>query len=133
MIIQRMSTALDGVAPLAHLGVIAVAGEDAAGFLQNQLTNDFALLGMEEARLAAWCSAKGRMLASFIGFKRSKDELQLVMSRDILPQTLMRLSMVVLRSRAKRRDASAEVELVGGAGDAGARSAWELRREGDVA
>ena len=58
MIIQRMTTALNGIAPLAHLGVIAADGAEAASFLQNQLTNDFMLLEPGEARLAAWCSAK---------------------------------------------------------------------------
>ncbi|HEY8049008.1 MAG TPA: folate-binding protein [Ramlibacter sp.] len=127
-----MTTALDGVAPLAHLGVIAVAGDDAASFLQNQLTNDFALLGTDEARLAAWCSAKGRMLASFIGFKHGNGEILLVTPRDILPQTLKRLSMFVLRAKAKLRDASTEFELYGIAGDARAQLPWHVRRESDA-
>jgi len=133
MIIQRMTTALNGVAPLANLGVIAVAGEDAASFLQNQLTNDVSLLGMDEARLAAWCSAKGRMLASFIAFKQPGGDILLVTSRDTLPQVLKRLSMFVLRSKAKLRDATAEFELYGVAGDAQAKSPWHLRRDGDTA
>ena len=45
---------LDGVAPLPQLGVIRVAGEDAAKFLHGQLTQDFDLLGESEARLAAF-------------------------------------------------------------------------------
>src|SRR3954463_14615305 len=106
MIIQRMTPAPNGIARLDHLGVIAVAGEDAASFLQNQLTQDFALLGKDEARLAAWCSAKGRMLASFVGFKRDEGEILLVTSRDVLAPTLKRLSMFVLRAKAKLRDAS---------------------------
>ena len=126
-----MTTALHGVAPLAHLGVIAVAGEDAASFLQNQLTNDFALLPGGEARLAAWCSPKGRMLASFIGLRRGTDEILLVTSRDTLAPTLKRLSMFVLRSKAKLRDASAEFALYGVAGDEQAKAPWQLRRDGD--
>jgi tRNA-modifying protein YgfZ len=132
-----MTPLLTGAAPLADLGVIAVKGEDAASFLQNQLTNDFSLLGMDQARLAAWCSAKGRMLASFIGLKHGADEVLLVASRDVLPQTLKRLSMFVLRAKAKLRDASAEFELTGLAGAAAqpfaAAQPWMLRREGGVA
>lgn len=60
---------MSGAAKLSHLGVIRAQGEDAAKFLQGQLTNDFVLLGVNESRLAAYCSPKGRMLASFIGFK----------------------------------------------------------------
>ena len=106
MIIDRMNNALNGVALLPHLGVIRVEGEDAAKFLHGQLTQDFALLGLSEARLAAFCSAKGRMLASFIGFKRSHGEILLVCSKDILAPTLKRLSMFVLRAKAKLSDAS---------------------------
>lgn len=127
-----MTTALHGVAPLAHLGVIAVAGADAASFLQNQLTSDFALLRDGEARLAAWCSPKGRMLASFIGFRRTADEILLVTSRDTLAPALKRLSMFVLRSKAKLRDASAEFDLHGIAGDRQAKAPWQLRRDGDA-
>ena len=46
------------VAPLSHLGLIAASGDDAATFLHNQLTNDVEHLGMDEARLAGYCSPK---------------------------------------------------------------------------
>ncbi len=95
-----------GVARLSHLGVIRVEGEDAAKFLHGQLTQDFALLGLDQARLAAFCSAKGRMQASFIGFKRSATDILLVCSHDLLPTTLKRLSMFVMRAKAKLSDAS---------------------------
>ena len=104
---------LDGIAPLPHLGVIRVQGEDAAKFLQGQLTNDFSLLGLSEARLAAFCSAKGRMQASFIGFKRAHDDILLVCSADLLPATLKRLSMFVLRAKARLSDATADFQLLG--------------------
>ena len=122
-----MTSLLNGIAPLSHLGVIRVEGEDAAKFLHGQLTQDFALLGMEEARLAAFLSAKGRMQASFIGFKRSATEVLLVCSRDLLPPTLKRLSMFVLRAKAKLTDATHDFALYGLAGEAvpgGSQSAW---------
>jgi folate-binding protein YgfZ len=106
----------NGVTPLPHLGIIRVEGEDAASFLQGQLTQDFVLLGSSEARLAAYCTAKGRMQASFIGFKRAPGDILLVCSRDILAATLKRLSMFVLRAKAKLRDATAEFDLYGLAG-----------------
>ena len=113
-----MQIELKGVAPLAHLGVIRVEGVDAAKFLHDQLTQDFSLLGLSEARLAAYCSAKGRMQASFYGFKRSHTEILLVCNRDILSVTLKRLSMFVLRAKAKLSDASGDYALFGLAGDA---------------
>jgi tRNA-modifying protein YgfZ len=112
-----MSHVLNGVCPLHHLGVLRVHGEDASAFLQGQLTQDFALLRPDEARLAAYCTPKGRMQASFIGFRRSDAEVVLVMSRDILDATRKRLSMFVLRAKAKLADASAEFALYGLAGE----------------
>ncbi|HSH91216.1 MAG TPA: folate-binding protein [Ramlibacter sp.] len=112
-----MAHPLNGVTPLPHLGIIRVEGEDAPSFLQGQLTQDFALLGLGEARLAAYCTAKGRMQASFIGFKLSHTDILLVVSRDILAPTLKRLSMFVLRAKAKLRDASSEFDLYGLAGE----------------
>jgi folate-binding protein YgfZ len=112
-----MHTKLNGVARLGHLGVIRVEGDDAASFLHNQLTQDFLLLGQSEARLAAYCSAKGRMLASFYGFKRSPTEVLLVCSRDLLAETVPRLSRFVMRAKAKLSDASAEFKLFGLAGE----------------
>ena len=41
------------------------------------------------------------MLASFVGFQRGPTEILLVCSRDILAPTLKRLSMFVLRAKAK--------------------------------
>ncbi len=118
MIIHAMQTKLHGVAPLSHLGVIRVEGADAAAFLHGQLTQDFSLLGLSEARLAAYCSAKGRMLASFYGFKRSHGEILLVCQGDILAATLKSLSRFVLRAKAVLTDASAQYTLYGLAGDA---------------
>ena len=109
---------LQGLAPLDNLGVIRAAGPDAVSFLQGQLTQDFALLTMDQARLAAYCSAKGRMQASFIGFKRSPDEILLLCSRDLLDAALKRLSMFVLRSKVRLSDASAEFRICALAGSA---------------
>jgi tRNA-modifying protein YgfZ len=137
MIIQGMSQTLQGVASLPHLGVIRAQGEEAARFLHGQLTQDFSLLGPGEARLAAFCNAKGRMLASFVAFKRAPDDILLVCSRDILPAALKRLSMFVLRAKAKLTDASADFGVYGLAGDAipaAARgtSPWTLVSEGEA-
>jgi folate-binding protein YgfZ len=113
-----MNTVPDAMALLTELGVIRVEGADAATFLHGQLTQDFALLGLSEARLAAFCTAKGRMQASFIGFKRAHDEILLICNRDLLPAALKRLSMFVLRSKARLSDASADWRICGLAGSA---------------
>lgn len=129
--------ALSGAAVLADFGVIRAAGEEAVKFLQGQLTQDVALLGLAEARLAAFCNAKGRMQASFIVFKRSEQELLLICSRDILAATLKRLSMFVLRAKVKMSDATGEFQLLGFAGEAAqalaaGRPLWSRTDAGDA-
>lgn len=118
---------LSGCARIADWGVIRARGEDAAKFLHGQLTQDFSLLGLSEARLAAYCSAKGRMLASVIGFKLAHDDLVLVCHRDVLAATLKRLSMFVLRAKVKLEDATDGFELWGQVGDSAgsAVKAWQ--------
>lgn len=109
---------LNGVTALSDLGVIRAEGPDAASFLHGQLTQDFALLGATEARLAALCTAKGRVIASFVGVRPQPDLVLLVCSRDILAATLKRLSMYVLRAKARLTDATEQFALYGLAGTA---------------
>jgi len=109
---------LNGVTALSRLGVIRAAGPDAAAFLHGQLTQDFALLDASEARLAALCTAKGRMIASFVGIRPEPELVLLVIGRDILAATLKRLSMYVLRAKVKLSDASEDYRLYGLAGTA---------------
>ncbi|SIR27749.1 folate-binding protein YgfZ [Pseudacidovorax sp. RU35E] len=104
--------------PLAALGVIRAEGPDAAAFLHGQLTQDFLLLKDDAARLAALCSPKGRMLASFVAWRQAPDQFLLVCSRDLLAATLKRLSMFVLRAKAKLSDATADFDVRGLAGAA---------------
>ena len=118
MTMTRSVPQISGVVKLTHLGVIRAVGEDAVKFLQGQLTQDVALLGPLQARLAAFCNAKGRMQASFVLFKRSPEEILLVCSRDLLAATLKRLSMFVMRAKAKLSDATDEFLLYGLAGSA---------------
>ena len=120
----------DGVARLHHLGVILIEGEDAGKFIHGQLTQDFSLIAPGEARLAAFCNAKGRMLASFVGFKNLQGDIFLVCSRDLLAGTLKRLAMFVMRAKATLTDASEAYPVWGLAGSAtkkiaaGAEQPW---------
>lgn len=113
----QINTLLNSVSPLPHLGVIQVQGEDAANFLHNQLSNDVLLLPVGQSRLAAFCSAKGRMQASFVVIKTAPDTVLLVLSLDLLAQTLKRLSMFVLRAKVKMSDVTDQWQLRGLLGD----------------
>jgi len=108
------AAAADGtiVADLSQLGVIAFRGDDAATFLQGQLTNDVRSLHADAAQWNGYCSPKGRLLGNFLLWRQGEDYC-LQLSADILPGVLKRLSMFILRAKVQGRDASDEsVRLV---------------------
>lgn len=109
---------LNGVAQLGHLGLIKVEGEDAAKFIHGQLTHDFSLLDLHHARLAAFCSPKGRMLASFVGYKDATGNIFLICPKDLITATIKRLSMFVMRAKARLSDVTQDFLLYGFAGNA---------------
>jgi folate-binding protein YgfZ len=115
------------VAPVTDLGIIAVAGEDAAGFLHNQLTNDVEHLGQNEARLAGYCTPKGRLQATFL-YWRDAEAVYLQLPRAIQAPLQKRLSMFVLRAKAKLRDATFEAPFAAVLGLGGAKAETALRR-----
>ena len=108
---------------LDHWSLMSVTGEDAIDFLQNQLTNSVKSLPLikpeevvtrDQARLAGYCSPKGRLLASFwMSLHQVEDasssivpQIRLFVSTDIIAPITKRLSMYVLRSKAKVADLS---------------------------
>jgi folate-binding protein YgfZ len=127
----------NGAVPLTHLGVIHATGADATAFLQGQLTNDVVGQPVGRARLAGFCSAKGRLQASFIVLKRSEDDLLLIAAADLLEATRKRLSMFVLRARCRLVDASVAWPLLGLVGVAAETRAadlepWSWRADSDA-
>jgi tRNA-modifying protein YgfZ len=130
-------TLLDGSVPLAHLGLIRARGADAGKFLHSQLTTDFAMLGLSQVRLAGFCSAKGRLQASFIAWKLAHDDVLLACAASVLPATLKRLSMFVMRAQCKLSDATAEFRLSGcvgatASGLLGETAVWTQHTQGDA-
>lgn len=107
---------LNGALPLTDWGLIRATGEDARSFLHGQLTQDVLHLEPGAARLAGYCNPKGRLLASFLMWLDAGGDVLLACSADVLPATLKRLSMFVLRAKCKLSDASAERPLWGLAG-----------------
>ncbi len=114
---------------LTDWGVIRAQGADAASFLHGQLTQDFALLDREHARLAGFCTAKGRLMATMVGWRQGEDEILLALPAETLAATLKRLSMFVMRAKCKLSDASAEFDVYGLLGTPTA-DAWTLVRDG---
>ena len=112
-----------GAVHLHDWGVIRAQGADATKFLHGQLTQDVEHLQDGDVKLAGYCSAKGRLQATFVMWRRGPEEVLLACSADLLPTVLKRLSMFVLRAKCKLSDASAELPLWGLAGPAAAGGA----------
>lgn len=113
------------MAPLTDLGLMTFSGEEAAKFLHNQLTNDVEHLGENEARLAAYCSPKGRMLASLLLW-RHNDVIFLQLPREIQAAVQKRLQMFILRAKVKAADAADSLVALGlgGAAAGAALAPW---------
>ena len=122
-----------GISLLPQWGLIFVEGEDAAHFLQNQLTNS--VLGMQASlptqiassnntvRLVGYCSPKGRLMASAWLTLRpdlagAVNRYALFISRDISASFAKRLSMFVLRSKVSIKDVSDQWNVLGFYGNA---------------
>lgn len=93
------------LAPLPELGVVCVSGSDAVPFLQSQLTNDVSRLTPDRVQLSGYCTPKGRLLATFHQW-RTEDGVFMRMPREIIGSVVKRLSMFVLRAKAKITDVS---------------------------
>jgi tRNA-modifying protein YgfZ len=109
-------TAGGAFAVLDQLAIIDTTGADAGSFLHTQLSNDVENLESGIARLAGYCSPKGRLLASMLVW-RAGETIRLLASADLSAGLVKRLSMFVLRAKAKLADLSATHVAVGIAGD----------------
>jgi len=114
---EETRAARDGtvVADLSHNALIEVTGDDATEFLHAQFTNDVQALAAGGAQWNGWCSAKGRLLATFLLVKRAQGYLMLLPA-EIAAPIAKRLGMFVLRSKVKIADASARFARFGVAG-----------------
>ena len=108
-----MSQFPHGACRLADWGLIRAEGPDAASFLHSQLTQSVNDLPANQARLAGYCSAKGRLMANFVLLREGPEAFALLLPRELAPGLTKRLTMFVLRAKVKLRDASDETPLLG--------------------
>lgn len=103
------------LAPLTHLALLAATGDDAKPFLHSQFTSDINHLGVDQVQHSAWCTAKGRMQASFLAW-RNGETFQLALAADLQEATQKRLQMFILRAKVKLLSLSDTHILLGLAG-----------------
>lgn len=97
---------------LSHQGLIAARGPETESFLQGQLTCDVRQVTPDHSLLGAFCSPKGRALASFRLFWH-EDAYLLELPRAMVEPTLNRLRKYVLRTKTTLEDASATLARMG--------------------
>src|SRR5690606_38136700 len=97
-----MTQSHDFLAVLDDLAVLRIDGADATTFLQAQLSNDIAGMGPDDARLAAYCNAKGRMQGSLVIWRETDaadSPLLALVKADVAEALTKRLRMFVLRAK----------------------------------
>jgi hypothetical protein len=88
------------VSDATGLAVLRIEGEDAAAFLQGQLSNDVAALAADMAQWSSYNSPKGRMLAN-LRLWRDSEGFGALISADLVAAIRKRLSMFVLRAKVR--------------------------------
>lgn len=100
------------VTPLLCEASILVRGHDAASFLQGQLSNDIQRVARTQGQLAAYCTPKGRVLATFTVWPHEEGYV-LRVPVELAEPIRKRLQMYVLRSRVELSEISDRVALLG--------------------
>lgn len=95
---QQAAARQNIVADLSHQSLIRVSGDDAASFLQGQLTNDITQITENRAQLSAYCNAQGRMLTLFRIFLRDHAYV-LQLPVTLCERIVERLRLYILRAK----------------------------------
>jgi folate-binding protein YgfZ len=107
---------------LQHLGVLRVAGPDAAAFLQGQISADTRRLAAGTPLLAAYCTPQGRVIAVLRLLPHTAGILA-ILPRELVEPVAGRLRRYVLRSKVRIEDASDELAAAGHFGSAALHAA----------
>ena len=110
-------------------GLIHASGADAEAFLHAQLTNDLVHLGVDDAQWTGYCTAKGRLLSTFLLWRDGAGGFMLACDRALLPGLVKRLRMFVMRAKVTIADVGDTLALTGEIGGHIA-SAMQVRRNG---
>jgi len=85
---------------LPHLDILDVTGEDAQSFLHAQVPSDIRTLNTESAQISGWCTAKGRLLTTFVIWP-IENGYRLVLAADVRDAIAKRLKMYVMRLKVQ--------------------------------
>ena len=121
---------------LPHLAVLTASGPDTVDFLHGQLTQDIRGLPDGQARLAGYCTPKGRLLATMVVWKKTaaanvpaQDPAVCMLVHASVADTLQkRLAMFVLRAKVKLEHSTFQVAgVMPRAQGAAAMTPWQVQ------
>lgn len=98
---------------------LEVTGADAGSFLHGQFTNDVAALKIGSTQNNGYCSAKGRMLATFPLLRSGEQTYLLAIPSELVEGLERRLRMFVLRAQVTIRSLATTHACIGVAGVSG--------------
>ncbi|HSR61775.1 MAG TPA: folate-binding protein [Gammaproteobacteria bacterium] len=101
---------------LSHFAMLEASGDDAADFLQNQLTCDINKLPPDEWCFCGWCLPNGRTICTFILFRRD-DRFYFILPAMLKDKIMKRLGMYILRAEVTLKDVSEDFALLGLSGE----------------
>ena len=109
---SRIADSRNIICDLSQFNTLVIAGEDAAGFMQGQFTNDVELVDDNHAQLSAFCNKKGRMLANFRLFEH-KNNYFLSLKSDLTELSIQHLQNYILRAHVAIQDVSEQLIHIG--------------------
>jgi tRNA-modifying protein YgfZ len=89
---------MSGFASPDHV-IVTFSGVDSQSFLQSQLTNDVAALAVGAWQWQGYCSAKGRLHATFALIRTADEQYAAVVHQSVAPFVTKRLMMFRLRAK----------------------------------
>lgn len=95
---QQAAASQNIISDLSNQSLIQASGDDAASFLQGQLTNDITQITENRAQLSAYCNAQGRMLTLLRILLRDHTYV-LQLPATLCERILERLRLYILRAK----------------------------------
>lgn len=97
---------------LSAYKLIEIKGDDARSFLLGLSTSDVKLVSPSYSQFSAICDTKGRVMASFLIFKRH-DAYYLFLPENMAEQVIRKLKLHVLRAKVSINDHGQNLKLIG--------------------
>jgi len=110
--VENLSLNGNVMSELAGYRLIEVAGDDAKGFLLGLSTSDVKLVSPSFSQFSAICDTKGRVLASFLIFRRY-DAYYLFLPAEMVEPVVRKLKMHVLRAKVTIKEADESLKVIG--------------------